>query len=271
MIHRGANVGPDRVSGQRIEILAQVGLQQPRDGGPHPVHDCPEVPGVIVRRLAQVFDGRRNGPALGVTKHHHKTRTVARSRKLHAADLRGSDDVAGHADDEQIPQTLIEYDLRGNARIGASQDDRKRFLAVGQRCSPSLRQKGCRAALIRREPEIPLSESIERFVCWDHRCSLTVFSFATAPRIHVPCRGDGGAARLRRPAPDGEQPSAQIAPHARGSRRNIIERRTALDVPKLDGREMASATWRRETEAPRYPIVGKCRAVFGAVLKNQDD
>ena len=41
-------------------------------------------------------------------EHHHKSRAIARGGEFHAGHLRGGDDIAGHADDEQIAQALIE-------------------------------------------------------------------------------------------------------------------------------------------------------------------
>ena len=67
--------------------------------------------------------------------------------ELHAADLRRCDDVARHADDEQVPETLIEHDLGRHACIGAAEHDRERLLPTDRqrvtRCVRSACSERC--------------------------------------------------------------------------------------------------------------------------------
>jgi hypothetical protein len=49
--------------------------------------------------------------------------------ELNATDLRGSNDIAGDADDEKIAEALVEHDLGGRSRVGATENYRKRLLA----------------------------------------------------------------------------------------------------------------------------------------------
>jgi hypothetical protein len=58
-----------------------------------------------------------------VTKHHNEARVEAGSRKLDTADLGGCDNVAGHANDEEVAEALIEDQLRRYAGVGAAEDD----------------------------------------------------------------------------------------------------------------------------------------------------
>ena len=54
-----------------------------------------------------------------------------------ADDVRG-DDVAGHAHDEQVAESLIEQQLRGHARIAAPQNGGKGMLPGRQFVPPPL-------------------------------------------------------------------------------------------------------------------------------------
>jgi hypothetical protein len=54
-----------------------------------------------------------------------------------AGDLRRSDDVPCYPDDEQVSEPLIEDDLGRDPRIGASENDRERFL-TGRHLEPAL-------------------------------------------------------------------------------------------------------------------------------------
>src|SRR5579872_6978532 len=88
-------------------------------------------------------------------------RAEARGRKLDAADLGWRDDVARDADDEQAAESLIEHDLRGNARIGATEHDREGVLC---RAEPELTRhlRGIRiAADVRHEALISRTQLLE--------------------------------------------------------------------------------------------------------------
>jgi hypothetical protein len=94
-----------------------------------------------------------------VAEHHHESRAISRGREFHAADLGWSDDVAGDADDEEVPQTLIEYDLRWNARIGTSENYRERLLPGRQLDASSVTHERVGSTHVRREPEIAFSQT----------------------------------------------------------------------------------------------------------------
>ena len=65
-------------------------------------------------------------------KHHHQPGAERFDGKFDAADLGRGDDVAGHADDEQFPQPLVEHQLAGNAGIGAAEQHGKGLLPHDQ-------------------------------------------------------------------------------------------------------------------------------------------
>jgi hypothetical protein len=46
-----------------------------------------------------------------VAQNHNERRAEPLCGELNAADLRGSDDVSGNADDKQVAQALVEDDL----------------------------------------------------------------------------------------------------------------------------------------------------------------
>src|SRR6516225_4020460 len=74
-----------------------------------------------------------------MAEYHHEAHAEGRSRELDAADLRWRDDVAGHADDEQVAESLVEDDLGGHARVRAAEHDGERFLPGRQRAAPRAR------------------------------------------------------------------------------------------------------------------------------------
>ena len=55
-----------------------------------------------------------------MSEHHDQPGAESRCGKLHAVHLRRRHDVAGHPNDEQVADPLVEEDLRGHARIGAA-------------------------------------------------------------------------------------------------------------------------------------------------------
>ena len=86
-------------------------------------------------------------PQLRVPEHHHQAGAERFGRELDAADLRGRDDVAGHADDEQVAEALIEDDLGRHARIRTAEDDGQRLLACRQqRAAARGSRRRCPAA-----------------------------------------------------------------------------------------------------------------------------
>lgn len=140
VISGGANVGPDRLPHECLRISSQLGVEQSRDGRPHPVYNRPEVHRLIFRRPPKLGERRFHGTALGVTQHDDEASAKAGGGKLDAADLGRCDDVAGHPDDKEVAQALVKHQFRRHSRIGASEDNGEGFLALVQLRPPSRGQ-----------------------------------------------------------------------------------------------------------------------------------
>ncbi len=91
---------------------------------------------------AQFFQRGQDNSTIRVSQHHDESCAEPFRGELDAADLRGSHDVSGNTDHEQIPKALIEDDLRWHSRIGASEDNGERFLARCQLAATRLARKG---------------------------------------------------------------------------------------------------------------------------------
>jgi hypothetical protein len=87
---------------------------------------------LILDRPAQLLQCRCDGAALSVAQHHHQVRPELLCSKFHAADQRGGNYVAGHANDEKVAEALIEDDLDRYPRIGTAENGRERRLTGGQ-------------------------------------------------------------------------------------------------------------------------------------------
>ena len=104
-----------------------------------------------------------------VAEHDDEAGAVALRRKLDAADLRGCDDVAGDADDEQIAEPLVEDDFRRHARIRAAENDGERLLACGDLYTARFTCQRLVAADIGHEATVAVSKALKCFGCWNHR------------------------------------------------------------------------------------------------------
>src|SRR5712691_9970642 len=91
-----------------------------------------------------------------------------RRTELHASHLRRSDDVAGDANDEEVPQALVEDDLGGNARIRTAENDGERLLAGGQLGASRVSGQRLGTPEAQGEPAVPLTETLESCDCVDH-------------------------------------------------------------------------------------------------------
>ena len=67
--------------------------------------------------MLEFFQRRQDSSAPGMPQNHHQSGVEPSGRKLHAADLRRGNDVAGDSDDEEVSGALIEYDLCGYAGV----------------------------------------------------------------------------------------------------------------------------------------------------------
>ncbi len=111
----------------------------------------------------QFFESCLYGTAPRMPQHDHQTHAVPLGGELDAADLRRGDDVAGHADHEQVAQALVEHDLHRHARVGAAEDDGERFLALDELTAPRVIGQRVEARRARYEAAVAFSQSLERF------------------------------------------------------------------------------------------------------------
>ena len=99
-----------------------------------------------------------------VAHHHHERRLEMAEGVAQAPQHVGSDDVSGHADDEEVAEPLVEDQLRWNPGVAARQDGGERLLADGQMGTPVRRLVGV-ADLAGGKPPIALFEGCECRLC----------------------------------------------------------------------------------------------------------
>ncbi len=168
LLHRRAHVREHRLADQHLGVVAVRTREQVLHRRPHAVDDRAQVLRLGGRLAGQLLERRDDRAALRVAEHHDEPRAEPRGRELDAADLRRRDDVARDADHEQVAEALIEYELRGHARVRAAQDDRERLLTRDElRAALLIRRSGRRP--IRDEPAIAVAQPRERFCGGDHR------------------------------------------------------------------------------------------------------
>ena len=165
----GPDVGPHRLLHQRVGVVPQLRREQPLDGRTNAVDDRPQVARLVRRRLPEFLEGGRDRPALRVAEDDHQSRTEPRGGELDAADLRRRDDVAGHANHEQVAQPLVEHQLGGNARVGAAENDGEGFLPGHEFDAAAEAQEGVEAAHVRGEALVAVAEPDQSFSCGNHR------------------------------------------------------------------------------------------------------
>ncbi len=79
-------------------------------------------------RVLEFFERRRHGSAVGMTQNHYQPSAELRGSVFDAADLRWLGNIARHANDEQVTDTLVENKLYRYPRIGTAQDNREGLL-----------------------------------------------------------------------------------------------------------------------------------------------
>ena len=128
LVDRHANVRAHGFAHECVGIVAKVGREQRFDRRPYTIDNGTQVRRLFLAAPSEFFERGENRAATRMSEHDHESCAIARSGEFDAADLRRRDDISGDANDEQIAQTLIKNDFGRNARIGASENDRKRFL-----------------------------------------------------------------------------------------------------------------------------------------------
>ncbi len=157
-----------RLPHQRLLVLREIGPQESGDRRADALDDRAQVPRLVFRPPAQLLDRRGDGAALGVAEHDDKAHVKALGGELHAADLRRRDDVAGDADDEQIPEALVEDEFGRHARVRAAEDDGEWLLAAGDFLAPRVTGRGLQASGFRDESSVPLPKPLESLQRWNH-------------------------------------------------------------------------------------------------------
>jgi OOP family OmpA-OmpF porin len=172
----GADVCPHGLSHQGIRIVAQLGLQQGLHRGADAIHDRTQIPPTGLSRLAKFLQGGENCPAPGVAEHHHNARTKPLGGELHAADLGRCDDIAGHTNDKEVTQALIEDELRRHPRVGTSENNRERLLSCRQLAAARPTRKDLARGCLSDEATVSLFEAFKGFLRGDHR--VTVYDWS---------------------------------------------------------------------------------------------
>ena len=110
---RHAHVRANGLSHQRVGAgVRWMRRQQRLYGRAYTIDDRAQVSRVIRARTQQLIDRGENRPALRMAEHNHQTCAVLFGGELDAAHLRRRHDVAGHAYNEQVAETLVENNLR---------------------------------------------------------------------------------------------------------------------------------------------------------------
>jgi hypothetical protein len=124
MVGRGTDVRTNCVMDEGVGVVGEGGVEKGLEGWAYALDDGTQVSRVLKRRgTLKAFKGSEDGTATGVTEDDNKTSVKPGSRELDAADLRGSDDVAGDTDNEEVAEALVKDEFGWDPRIGASQDD----------------------------------------------------------------------------------------------------------------------------------------------------
>ena len=127
-----ANVGACGFRGERRRIVRHSRAEQRLDRRPDAIDDGAQIGRLVALWLPQLFQRGSHGAALRVSEHDGQPRLEPLGRKLDATHLRRRDDIARHANDEQVAKALAKDQLRRNAR--------SRGHGLGS-CAPPLRDE----------------------------------------------------------------------------------------------------------------------------------
>ena len=166
---RDADVCPNGVPHQSFRVVPEFCRQQRFHGWSNTVDDRTQIPRLVVRRLLKFFQRCPNSSALGMPQNHHQPCAEPLCGELDTANLRGSDDVSGDADDKQIPQALVKDDFCRHPRVGTSENNGEWLLARRQLAAARLIRECVIARSVRHEAAVPFSKSFECFLRGDHQ------------------------------------------------------------------------------------------------------
>ncbi len=192
LVGGNANVGPHRFPHQCLVVVSEIRCEQCLHRRANAIDDRAEIPRLVLRFLAEFLERGQNDSTLRVTEYDDQPRLEPVGGELHAADLGLGDDVAGHPDHEQVAESLLEDDLGGNSRVGASENDGERLLAAYQPPAPRAAGKRVAASHVGYEATVSVAQALERFCCRDHSTPHPVSlvgSIAKSPEEGVRAQG----------------------------------------------------------------------------------
>src|SRR5262245_42229429 len=118
-----------------------------------------------------------------MSEDHDQPGAELRCGKLHAADLGRRNNVAGHANDEQLAKALVEHDLCGDPRVGASKDDRERLLVSHELVGASTVGRRLAAANAGNEAAVAVDEAFKSFPGWNRHCASLLYGQSGSTRL----------------------------------------------------------------------------------------
>ena len=143
VVGRRKDVGANGVLDEGVRVVGDGSVEEGLEGRPNPIDDRAQVSGGLkALRTLKTLKGCEDGTATGVAEDDNKASVKPGSRELDAADLRGRDDVAGDADDEEVTEALVEDEFGWDPGIGASQDDGKWLLRRGEFDATGVTESG---------------------------------------------------------------------------------------------------------------------------------
>jgi putative Ca2+/H+ antiporter (TMEM165/GDT1 family) len=110
-----ADVRSYRVVDENLGIARKGGVHEGFHRWTNAIHDRVQVSRLILGRSLKLLESGQDGATARVTEHDHEPGTETLRGELNAPDLRRRHDVARDADHEEIPEPLVEDDLRRHA------------------------------------------------------------------------------------------------------------------------------------------------------------
>jgi hypothetical protein len=165
VICRRANISSNRIVQERGRIISLPEFEQRFQRRPDAVHDRAQVSGLNRRPPFHFIQRRNDGAALRVAHHNNEPGAEKRGRKFNTANLRGSDYIACHSDDEQVSKTLIEDQFRRDTGVRAAKYDGEWFLTVDEFGAPRRVRDNTSRHPVQNEPPVSFTKTSESLNC----------------------------------------------------------------------------------------------------------
>src|SRR5690606_14641988 len=110
-------------------IVSELRAEERFHCGADAIHDRCQVRRLVLARARELLNRGSYCAAAGMAEYDHEACSEALRGELDTADLRGSHDVAGDPNHEEIAQPLVENNFGRHTRIGASEHDGERALS----------------------------------------------------------------------------------------------------------------------------------------------